>query len=59
MKIIADSYIQNAIEIGRCLELSICPVNTTVYNSQNRERECLRYWITYCKENNIEIDYEN
>ena len=54
MKINIDKEIDNY----RCPSICFCTVATTCYESEERERLCYRCWLSYCKENHIEIIYE-
>ena len=47
-----------AVENNRCPAIMFCTVATTCYDSYTREHICLKCWLQFCKENNIEIDYK-
>ena len=49
--------IDSAVENNRCPAIMLCTVSSTCYDSHTRERICLKCWLQFCKENNIEIDY--
>lgn len=52
------SEIDSAVEKYKCPEPMFCTIATTCYTPRERERECLKCWLNYCKKHNIEIDYE-
>lgn len=52
------SEIDAMVEKGNCPARMFCTVATTCYTPHQRERECLKCWLNYCKEMNYEIDYE-
>ena len=54
MKINIDKKIDNFC----CPELTFCTVATTCYSEQEREHECYKCWLAYCREHDIEIIYE-
>lgn len=58
MKQIKDSQIQKNIDDCKCPEPMFCTVATTCYEQYKRERMCLKCWLRYCKENNIEVIYD-
>lgn len=58
-RVIADSFIQQKIDVCGCPEASFCTVATTGYEKHQRERTCMKCWLEYCRRNGIEIDYEN
>ena len=58
-RVIADSFIQQKIDVCGCPEASFCTVATTGYEKHKRERICMKCWLEYCQRNGIEIDYEN
>ena len=49
--------IDSAVENNRCPAIMFCTVASTCYDSHTRERICLKCWLQFCKEHNIEIDY--
>lgn len=49
--------IDRNVEEHRCPGYFWCTVATTVYDSNTRERKCLRCWLDTMKERDIEIDY--
>lgn len=51
--------IDKKIDEGKCPAPMFCTVATTGYSQQEREHHCYLCWLNYCKENNIEILYEN
>ena len=56
--------IKRQINIDKQIDNSICPghffcvVATTCYELLERERICYRCWLSYCRENDIEIIYD-
>ena len=50
--------IDSAIENNCCPAIMFCTVASTCYNPHTREHICLKCWLQFCKENNIEIDYK-
>lgn len=52
MKITID--IDEKVDCGQCPPFSWCVWATT---GGKTERNCLKCWIKYCKENNLEISY--
>ena len=50
--------IDSAVENNRCPAIMFCTVATTCYDSHTREHICLKCWLQFCKEHNIEIDYK-
>lgn len=49
--------INKAVENNKCPTPMFCIVATTCYDFHTRERICLKCWLQFCKEYNIEIDY--
>ena len=56
--VIREQDIENAIDSCKCPEPAFCTVATTCYEPHERERTCLKCWLSYCEENNIRIVYE-
>lgn len=50
--------IDKKIDEHKCPTFCLCTVATTCYDSLKRERICYRCWLSFCKENNIEIIYD-
>ena len=51
--------IDKEIDKHKCPGAYFCTVATTCYEPQKRENICYHCWLTYCKENDIEIDYSD
>lgn len=49
--------IDKEIDEHKCPGIYFCTVATTCYEEQVREHKCYLCWLSYCRENNIEIDY--
>ena len=52
------TFIDKLVEKHKCPGVFFCTVATTGMTQHERENTCLKCWLRYCKEENIEIDYE-
>lgn len=50
--------IDKKIDEHKCPNFCLCTIATTCYEPIEREQICYRCWLSYCKENNIEIIYD-
>lgn len=50
--------IDKKIDEGKCPGHFYCTVATTEYPELEREHICYECWREYCKQNEIEIDYD-
>ena len=50
--------IDKKIDEHKCPGIYLCTVATICYEPIEREHICYRCWLSFCKENNIEIIYD-
>ena len=50
--------IDKQIDNHQCPGLFFCTVATTGYDVWEREHQCYKCWLEYCKKYNIEIIYD-
>lgn len=55
--VLRESDIEKSVNSCKCPGPFFCTVATTCYEPPIREHHCRECWVTYCKENNIKIEY--